>query len=316
MTRLSAVDALGRGLANVRGNLAVVATAAAGALAVLVVILLAMLPWLGAMGIELSTLLGADRLDLGDWAALATAPAQLLAQLGTFLLSLSLALTFASVLFSWYHGGVLGVLAAGDAQAPAGAGRPAVAFRTWSWPFFAGEATRLTWRVLIFYSLLMLLWSVLAVAAGVLVFATTAVALRSGGVAGFGLGCGGALPLLFGFFVVFGATQLGQADLPRAESRATTAARAGFRVLGRRLGAALGLGALLFGAAFAIGIAFALVDLALVIGLGAWPAAAAAVRIALLLVQLLASSWLNLVFAAAFIALLRSERAIEAAAAA
>jgi hypothetical protein len=160
----------------------------------------------------------------------------------------------------------------------------------------------------------LLFWLALAVLAGLVVFAATAVSLRSGATAAFGVGCGGALPVAFGLFAVFAATLLGQADLPGAESRTLRSVRLGFHVLGRRLGAAIGLVVLLFTAAIALGVAFTMADLGLAFALGASPSISISLRIALFLAQLLASSWLNLAFAGAFLALLRSERAIEAAA--
>lgn len=145
MTRLSTLDALGRGVANVRGNLEVVAISAAGTVGVVMVTVLALLPWFSVLGINPAWFLGArpEPADFQSWLELFAAPMQLISTLGWGFLALLIGLTAASFVFAWYYGGILGVLVAGDAQAPAGPGRDPELFRTFAPRYFAGEARRL-----------------------------------------------------------------------------------------------------------------------------------------------------------------------------
>lgn len=318
MRRLSAFDALGRGLANVRGNLELVAVVAGGSILVVAVVLATMIPWLGFDAADISSWLAArgEGAEIGDLAALARRVFEVFSDLGAFLLALILGLTAGSLVVSWYLGGVLGVLVAGDAQAPGGPGRPALLFRTWSWRFFVGESNRLTWRVLLYYSLFLTLTSIAMLVLVLLVVAASLVATKSGVAAGLALGCGGSLPLLFVFFALVLALSMGQGDLVRAESGVVAASRAGFGVVGRRLGAAIGIFAVVFLASIALGIFQAVLTFVLGLALAARPFLSMTVQVVIFLLQLLAGGWLNLVLYAAFIALLRSERALEAAPAA
>jgi hypothetical protein len=313
MKRLGALDALGRGIANVRGNLELVGVAAGGTILLAGVVLLSLIPWLGLGEAELA---GLFRVATGqgqpaDLYSLARQTWAIVSNLWGFLLALSIGLTVASIVYSWYYGGILGVLYAGDAQAPPGPRRAPELFRTWSPRFFAGEASRLLWRVLGFYSL----WLAVGLGAMALLVGAMALAMAvggtAGGVAGLAVGCGAALPLLFVFFAALGAMSLGQVELVPPASGVRAASRAGTRLLGRRLLATVSLFVLLFTAALALGLVEAGVGLVVVAAFAGAPAVAAAAQVVLFILQVMVSTLLNLVFAGAFVALVRSERRLE-----
>jgi hypothetical protein len=316
--RLGGLEALGRGIANVRGNLELVGVSAGGALLVLAVVLLALVPFLGLGEEELVSLFGLStgRASPEDYATLAARSWQALSNLWELVLALGVGLTLGSIVFSWYFGGVLGVLVAGDAQAPPGAGRSRELFRTWSWRLFAGEATRLVWRVLLFYSLWLLFALLAMLLFGVLVALAVALGGRAGAGAGWAIGCGGALPLVFLFFALVGAMSLGQVELVPPASGVGAATRAGVALLGRRLGAAVALFVLYFATTLVVGVVEAGAGLALSGALSGRPLAHGVAQGAMFLVQLMVSAFLNLVLVAAFVALARSERRLVADAAA
>jgi hypothetical protein len=306
---LTALEAIGRGTANVRGNPQLVVVSVAGTAALLVLVLLSFLPWMATLGVDFSWLDGTepdaerlralfDRFDSLD---------ELLGTAGAFLLALTFALTLATLLYCWLQGGTLGVLVAGDAQAPAGAGRDALLFRTFSMPLFVHEAQRLVWRFLLFYSLIFAVLLALVVAVGALVVAAGALAGERGAGAGCALACGLLLPMLFVTFVVAAAIQIGQAELVRPASGVLAATRSALALLGRRIGAAAVVVVWLVGVSVALGIGFTIVGFGFDLALRQSLAAQVALRALLAIVQLAASSAVNLVFAAAFVALARSE---------
>ena len=318
MKRLGALEALGRGIANVRGNLELVGVSAGGSLVVLAVVLLTLVPAFGLGGDELASLLGltSGEASPGDLATLLSRSWAVVTNLWSVVLALGIGMTLGSLVFSWYFGGVLAVLVAGEAQAPPGGGRGGELFRTWSWRFFLGEATRLVWRVLFFYSLWLLFVLFAVLLLGALIVLAVVVGSRAGAGTGFALGCGGALPLTFLLFAVLGAMHLGQVQLVAPASGVGAATRAGVALLGRRLAAVVALFALFFATSLAIGLAEAGAGLALSGALAGQPLAHGVAQGLLLVVQLMVSAFLNLLLVASFVALARSERRLEPEAAA
>jgi hypothetical protein len=314
--RLTAVEALGRGTANVRANRELVGVATAGSLAIVALVFLSFLPWIAALGIDPAWFTGQQpdpekigELFEGLFATMGSV-SELLARLGGLLLSLSLSLTLASLFFCWYQGGTLGVLVAGDAQAPAGGGREPILFRTWSRRLFLFEARRLTWPLLLFYSLFFGFWLLVgAVTVGIFAGAGL-LGSRSGAAAGCALVCGMLLPLMFVSFALYAAMQLGQVDLVRPASSVAVATRAAFSILGRRLGAAAALMSIFVVVSVGFGIAFGVVGLVADLLLSSRVVLGATVRVVLGLVQMAVGAAVGLVFMAAFAALVRSESAI------
>jgi len=318
--RLAALEALGRGIANVRANLELVGVSAGGSLAVIAVVVLTMVPWIGLTREELGSVVGVagGSGGLGDLAAIGSLGWRIASDLWQFLLALTVGLTLASILFSWYFGGLLGVLVAADAQAPPGPGRSHELFRTWSWRFFVGESGRLTLRVLYFYTICLTLLLV-AIALFVAVVGL-AVALFGGqGLAGLAVTCGAMLPFIFLLLVTMLAISLGQVSLvaPRggAWSVAWRAAKSGYALLGRRLGAALGLFVLFFCATMAVAGIEAGASFFVTASLAGRATALVVVQSALFVVELMIAALLNLVLAATYVALVRGEPAPDPAAA-
>ncbi len=309
MKRLQALEALGRGIANVRANWPVLVAYLAGTLVVVLIVIASVFPWVAAFGPGLSKWMqGSAGTGLLGIAPSSIDPSELLARFGAAFLAFTLGLTVGSLVFCWYMGGILGVLVAGDAQAPAGPGRAPVVFRTWSWRLFVAESNRLAWKLMLYYSVFMaLLLGVMILIFGLVALIGLSLDARGGGVA-LAVGCGGALPLLFALFVVYAATLTGQAELARPGVRVGSAVRLAFHVLGRRLGGIVVLLVLLFVAAFAVGLVAG--GLNLVLG-----GAAAAKTMALpdlgegaiLVFEMLANSILNVIALATVVALARSE---------
>lgn len=309
MRRLSAVDALGRGTANVRANLELLAVTTLGSIAIGALAILSVLPWLATLGADLGLLPGRtpDPQQVGEMLARVLSGGDLLARLGGLLLSFSLAMTLASVLYCWYQGGILGLLVAADAQAPQGPGREPILFRIWSMPLFLHEAQRLTWRLMWFVSLFLGIWLVVGAITVGLFAGAGLLGSSQGAGAGCALACGILLPLMFVGFVLLAAAELGQADLVRPESGVITATRNAFAILGRRLGAAAALLSIFFVVSFGLGIAFTTVGAVGGLVFGSSPVLDFTFRGVLLLLQLACGGLVNLVSAAAFVALVRSE---------
>jgi hypothetical protein len=307
VNRLGALDALGRGISNVRANWEVVIAAAVGGLLSLVLMLLSLLPWLSAFGISARQLLAPREPGVGDlFGSLAGAldPRELLTKIGAGVLAFLLALLLVSVLYAWYYGGMLGVLVAGDAQAPAGAHRAPPVFRTWSWRLFLSEATRLTWKVMLYLSAVLTLLMLAIVLALLLVLLVVVVSHGRGSLAAFAVGCGGMLPILFAMLAIYGAGCVGLGELARPGGGVRSALRLGFRVFGQRLGACLALMVLFVMASLVVGLLCGGIEL---LFSGAGLARRAAVEGVTLVAQVAAGALLGSVFMASCVALLRSE---------
>lgn len=309
MRRLTAVEALGRGAANVRANLELLVVTTLGTVAIGLMVVLSFLPWIATLGLDPSWLSGQapDPQRIEDFFDQLAQGGELLARLGGFLLSFSLALTLASILYCWYQGGILGLLVAGDAQAPQGPGRESILFRIWSFRHFLFEAHRLTWRLLLFLTLFLAIWAAFAALTLGLFVGAGLLGSERGAATGCAVACGILLPLMFVGFALMAAAQLGQADLVRPESGVLAATRNAFSILGRRLGAAAALLAIFFVVSLGLGIAFATVGLVTDFVASSQPAIHFALRALLMLFQLVAGGLVNLVSAAAFVALVRSE---------
>jgi hypothetical protein len=315
--RLGLFEAMGRGLASLRANWPLVPLWTLGILLAIAVLVASVLPMFGAMGLTLLDLaaLGqesdptviAERfgdLDLSGLTAQALLGAVLLFAGGV---------TLASLVLLWFQGGLLGVLAAADAQAPPGPRRPAVTFRTWSGALFAAEGRRLFVRSLLFWTLatgLYLAWALLVVGLALVAFLGVD---RWGEGAGLAVGCGGAIPLLFVLFALGLGVTLGLADLPRPEGSAGRALAQGFRVLGDRMGASLGLWFLFVAASGAVGAFDGGLGVVAARSLEGRPGALAALGAARFVFQMLATSVLSVALYGSAIALVRAERARSAA---
>ncbi|MCB9379029.1 MAG: hypothetical protein H6511_09745 [Holophagales bacterium] len=313
--KLSGIDALGRGVANVRANWQLVVVSGAGSVAIAGLVLAGMVPALALVGLSISEVMSADPFaspaeaypGLNYDAATLTAGA-----MATAGLVFVVALLLASVVQCWLQAGTLGALWAGDAQSPPGAGRPAFSFATFSPRFFAAEANRLFGRLLAFYGALLALvivWLLLVLG---LVAAAAATGQGFDGGAAIAIGCGGAIPLLFLIFALALGAAVGQADVPRPDGSALAAVRTGFRVLGGRLGACALLFLLFFTGTFAVAAAEGVTSLLANLVLREVPMARLLSAGILFALQTVAQAALTLGLTAALVALVRAERAAAA----
>jgi len=317
--RLSAADALNRGLANLAANWELVLVNWLGGLLLTLLVVAGLLPVFLVLGLDLFrqafSHMGRSEDAAQVWAELlgrwsGPSPALLLAGLGTLAVW-----TFASILFCYLQAGTYGVLAAGDRQAPPRVPRDRHFFRTFSLRDFFGWGGLYFGRFLRFYALYFIAVFFLALLALAWIGLAVYGAARWGGGAAFGFGCGGALPLAFLVLLLAAWLYVAQADLTREDSGALAAARRALEVIGRRLGAVILLFVLFFVALIGLGLLFGLLSIAVNLGMQDQPIARTAVGFALSFLQSIPQIFLNVALAAALVALVRSEPTRSGAAA-
>jgi hypothetical protein len=304
--RLSAVDCLRRGWANLSANWELVPLQWLEGV---------LLTGLAALGAFLSLLIvGASLAGVGS-AAGAAALARRLAGLSPALLMAlvaGLAVGAAALLLHcWFQAGTFGVLAAAERQALPGPRRSRDFFRTFSRRDFLGWGGLYVWRflgaALLFGALALalggaaLLWLLLTALGGV----------RWGSPAAFGIGAGGALPVGFLSLALALWLPLAQAGLARDGASLRTASRQGLDVLGRRLGAVAALVLLVLGAALGLAAIFLALEAAADSLLAGAPGPRVLVRFLLLLLQAFPNTLLAMILAGALVALVRSETPSE-----
>ncbi|HEV8579804.1 MAG TPA: hypothetical protein VGX68_12080 [Thermoanaerobaculia bacterium] len=301
---LSAADCLRRGWTNLSANWELVV------IQWLESFLVALLM---ALGLVLALLALGMNAPLSDqWTARAAAealrrlagsspalPLALAALLSVWLLTL--------LLHCFLQAGTYGVMTAADRQALPGGRRHRLLFRTFSLRDFCGWGGLYVWR---FLGLLVLFWG-LALLMGMAVVLWL-VFLGAGGLhwgtsAALGIGCGGALPMGFLLLVMLLWFQVAQAGLAWEGSGVRASARRGLAVLGRRLGAVIGLTCLCVGGACAVALAFFPFSAAAESLLAGAPRVRALVQLLLLLLQALPSTLLAMGLAGSLVALVRSE---------
>jgi len=312
--RLSAAGSLRRGAASLRANFGLVWLNGVGLLLLSLLTAAGVLLPMLALGFDLRA--AYDVLVESDFAPLARElPGRLEtltpAVAGALLGALAL-WTLAFLVYCWFLAGTYGVLIAADRQAPPGPPRGRLAFRTFSGRDFAGWAGRYVWRYFWVLNVLLFLATPLLVALGVWVALTAYGAQRWGAAAGVGFGCGGALPVGFLFLLFMVWTWGAMADAAREGSGIWAAIRHGLRVVGRRPGA-LFLLALFFMLLTALEAGLVLLPASLAIQAltEARSAARAGALLSLNAVQWLANAVISTLFAAAYVALVQSERRAE-----
>lgn len=313
MTRLGAIDALVRGVANVRANWELLLLQLLSTLVLLVLAAASIVPLVVVLGLRLGSLENATMDDFVSWLD----PARWLGLLDTSVIVALLAGlvigTLAIAAYAWFQAGIYGVLTAGDLQAGAGAGRPRALFRTYSTRDFGGWAARGTWRFFLWYHLYLTLGLGLAALMLALVGGALALGLSRGALAGFGLGCGGLLPL-FALGLYFGlASQAAKSDLMREGSGVARSWHRGGAVVARRLGGALLLLVLLLAASTAASMLLLPLQLAgelgssTMFGRGGSLGPFVALQGLIWFLQSAFGSLLALVYGAAWVALVRAE---------
>lgn len=302
--RLSALDCLRRGWANLSANWELVLLGWIGSFLTLALLALGLLLPLVILGVDLWT--------PGRPAAREAADAlrRLTDGSSSWLLALTalLAVWLLTLLFHCFvQAGAYGVLTAADRQALPGPGRHKLTFRTFSLRDFMGWGGLYVWR---FFRLLLLGWTlILLMGLALLAWAVFLVAGGGqwGGGAALGIGCGGALPLLFLALVLGLWFNVAQAGLAREASGVRAASRLGLSVLGHRLGAVLALFIVFLGAMFTLSVVFAPLSAVAERLLSGAPGVRALVQLVLFLLQSLPNALLTTALAGSLVALVRSE---------
>ena len=313
--RLSAIDALARGFANVRANRELVAVQVASGLLLAASIVVPLLYLLVRLGVPLKAFTANDPQALAQTlAGMQLDFAQLASTVGLGLLVMLVVGTLVFILYCWVQAGTLAVLLAGDAQAPPLRGAPAAVFRTFTWSGFVGWASRYGLRIfwvinlfLLFLTLLLLLCT--------LPFLLVAVSSESDtSLLGCVVGCGLALPVGFAGLVLVIAMTVAQ--ICAVEEGATTlgATRRAFRITGSRLGGLLLLYLLAICGSLAVTTFFSVVGLVLKLALAHAETLLAVLSGGLGLVEFVLSVCLTLVMTAAIVSLVRAELRTQPAA--
>lgn len=241
--RLSASDSILRGLVNLRANWELVPVQLVQIFLVAVLVLVGCVPPLAVVGVG-----DLDFLDTSveDWSLILESVSEMVARgrEAWVLLLTSLLVSFAiwlmaGLVYCFFQGGIFGVLMAGDRQAPHGKPQGWLLFRTFSMRDLRGWGARYLWRYFWLINLFLLIMTVWLLLPFLLILLTVWGEANWGMTAALGIGCGGAVPLLFSGFVLGLWANLAQADLARESSSVLEASRQGLRVLGRRLGAVI-----------------------------------------------------------------------------
>ena len=301
---------------NLRANWELLCFQVLQVLIVSVLVVVGFLPPLAALGFT-----GLETFDptTRDWSSVIDSIAALMARgrdawvlLVASLILASAIWLMATLVYCYFQAGIFGVLVAGDRQAPSGRPRGRQWFRTFTAGTFRGWAGRYLWRYFWLLNLFILISTVWLVLLLLLLMLTVWGDARWGSSAALGIGCGGAIPVVFSVIVLAFWSQLAQADLAREASGVWIATRRGLQILGRRLGAIilLGLGLLVIMITLTVSLVVISAFLDFFSGLGStakWTGHGV-----LTLVEWGLSSVVSVAFAAILVSLVRSETLGEA----
>ena len=315
---LSAVDAIRRGLVNLRANWELLIFQVLQVLIVSVLVVVGFLPPLSVLGFSDLLAFESAAQDLPSVVESLSGVVNRGREAWMLLLA-SLVLTsaiwlMATLVYCYFQGGIYGILVAGDRQAPPGRPRGWQWFRTFTATGLRGWAARYLWRyfwLLNLFLMISTLW--LLVPLGLLLMTVWGEA-QWGTPAALGIGCGGAIPVIFSMLVLAFWAQLAQAELARQDSGVWLATRRGLQILGRRLGAVILLGCLLTVVMVTITVSVAVLSTFLDFFSGVGSAAKWTGHLMLTLVEWGLSSVITVAFAATLVALVRSESLGETAA--
>lgn len=308
---LAAVDCIQRGLANLRANWELAPARLAQSLLASFLVLLGLLPLLALLGVGVLEIVSGLASDGAAWtpvpdprSGIAHPPLGLVAVAAAATLLLWL---LAALVYCFFEGGILGVLVSGDRQAPPGTARREW-FRTYSRRNLLGWGGRLARRLLGLWLIATGLCAVWTLVSGLWLGLATLGGQRWGAGAGVGIGCGGALPVAFGWLVILFWWQIGQVVL--AEERATfwTSLGEAGRIVGRRLGGLLLVALVVLGALLALNVVFLPLSIGIELALAEQAAARLAAGTVLALAQWLGASLLAVLYSGTLVALAGAER--------
>ena len=315
---LSAVSCLQRGVTNLRANWELVFVSWLQGLLTAGLILVGFAPPLGVLGFASFDWLATSEVEWTEFLAhageLMNRGSDAWMLLGASLLVSSAIWLLAFLVYCFFQGGILGILMAGDRQAPDGRSRGWQWFRTFSGRDLRGWGGRFLWRYFWLLNLMAaigMLWVLVVV----VVFGLTVLGGEQwGGAAAFGIGCGSSIPLAFGAILLVLWTNLAQVDLAREDSRGGLALRRSLNLVGRRLGAVtlIFLVALVLAIFLGVGVSILSVLAGLFLpetGVGAW--AGTVVQLGLSGLEMIVGSVVAVGFSASLVSLVRSEAVLE-----
>jgi len=306
--------AVERGVSSLRANWELVLVGWLRSLLTTALSVLGLLPPLWVLGIR--DFAGAAANDSAAWNRWTTdavqrilaSPHELLWPLvGASLLTL-LIWSIAFVLYCYLQAGILGTLTAADRQCPPGTSGAWELFRTFSPRALFGWGRRYVWRLFWLLNLLFVVYFVWALLFFTLVTLAAFAAERWGGAAGFGVGCGGTLPLLFGALVMVVGANLAQIAIANPDATVRSAVVRALEVLGKRLGTVILL--LVLWTLATITLTIVVVVISVVLGLltAGEPGLGMAIQVAMTLLQWLVGSMVTLTFMASLVPLMRPDR--------
>ena len=311
--RLAAIDALARGLANLRANSELVIVQLVATLFIGASIAIPVVLFLRQLGIDPTILMSNDPTELqAAITGIDFDPAAILRALGGALLFALVGGTILFLFYCWALSGTLAVLSSGDAQAPVSRGAPVEVFRTFSWRAFFSWSFRFGWRLfwlnnlyIILFSLVFLLFLLPFAFFGGSIDETNLVATCL-------VACGLSIPMLFLFVVLSVALQVSSAALVVEDSAVGRSFRRGLTLTGRRFGGLLLLVVLLVTASMAIGTLFFIIQFGVGLALSEPSALRFAITAGTEILKYMLSASLGLVFSASLIALVRAENRADA----
>lgn len=309
--RRTAVDCLRRGFLSSRANWGLVPMKLLQDLLLSVLLIASFVPPLLVLGGFVLLEGGFSEAALQDWIAglgdeIATRVVPLvLAVVASLVIGL-----LAVVVWAWFEGGMLGVLVAAERQAlPRAEDAPGGWrwFRTFTLRDFSGWGGRYLWRYFWFFHLALTVSLVFAFLLALLLVGAVAGNERWGPGAAIGIGCGGALPLVFAVVVYALWFSAAQPAVALEGSGSVRGSALGLRVVGRRLGASLLIGLTFLVVLTVVYMVLALGNFAAELFLKSSVAAWLTVYLSVTLVQLAVSSALNVYLLAAFSSLVVAE---------
>lgn len=313
--RRSAIDALQRGLLNLRANPMLILLQVAQGVVVAIFGIAGAVPLVLAIGVGAAREIwfaGQQGWSPGQAAELERMFERLLEQWPMLLAALAAGgavWTVAFLVYCWVQAGVMGRLAAGEDRAT-GSPQPAVAdFKVYSWPAFSGDASARVWK---FFWLINLLLVVATFVLFLIILAASLLMTVMGGgpslPAAIAVGCS---LLVISFVVVFFFfTWIGvaKAEMAIADGGVLESFGRSLALLGRRFGGVLLLMLLFVVASVGLGIVLMPVSLALDFAMGDSFSRQIAADLALALIQTPINAALTITLSAALVALVRGER--------
>lgn len=313
MAARTAIDCLRRGFHSTRANWGLIPLKLLGDVLFAILFIVSLLPPV--------VVLGGMALFEADWSEAALQewlldlPDLYLTTLGPLLLSIlgSLVLgLLAVVVWGWFQGGLLGVLVAAERQAHPRAQDQAGGwrwFRTFSLKDFSGWGGLYVWRFFWFFHLALTVSLVFLLLLALLVVGAVIGQERWGPGAALGIGCGGALPLLFLVLVYALWYTAAQPAVALEGSGPVRGSKLALRVVGRRLGGSFLILLVVVVISIVVGMGFFLAQMASSLTLQENFVPWLVAYVLLYLVQMAFSSALSVYFLAAFGSLVVAEAA-------